>query len=181
MSRPAMPLQFVNIHNQPVTIANSMMAAHDGLSLPKLKRTRDAEKATAHLGFEVVGVLEKRMVKAQEQAQARMEKWRNRGEKSKAKEPPAWDANAWLDKQKVRRAVTQAFTVESAAQVAADMLKGKGGWLRVSVMPILAYVPGDEAKPAKPGKAAAAQMAKVAKIAGNPAAKASRAAKRGGN
>jgi hypothetical protein len=130
--RGAAPLQFVNHLGYRVSV--SAPAAQEPAK-PAEGGVAAKRAPKESRGFEIVGIKAKRLQAAEKRAAARRVRWEQRGPKSKAKEPLPWCAESWLSEQQPERAMRETFAVESAAQMAAEMLKKQGGWLRVSVLP----------------------------------------------
>lgn len=105
------------------------VAAPRKKSSDTLKRVEDPAKAKAHHGFEVVGIESAKLELARRADQQRRE------DRGLPEEP--FDEEAWLNKQKPRRAIPRVFFVPAAAEQAAGMVLAGGGWLRVRVVEIL--------------------------------------------
>jgi len=114
-------MNFVNIYGQPVSVGATPPPpkAKSG----SLKRVDKAEKAKEHWGFEVVGVSLESLRVARANALAREREL---------------DEAAWLKSASLKRAIRRAYSIESSAQQAADILrKTDANWLNVTVRPIL--------------------------------------------
>lgn len=126
-----MTLKFVNHVGQPVSIERLAAAAPRKQSAPApLKRVTDPEKASQHLGWEIVGVRKSAMATARADHELRQ---RGKPENKRT----AFDGEGWLRKQKDKRVVSRVFQVESAARLAAELVGRDGSFLRLHVQPIL--------------------------------------------
>lgn len=113
-------LQFVNLNGDPVDTTQRQSKKAPGA--PRVKRVYDVEKATEHHGWEVVGIPEFKLFAAREMA---------------SKRGRDFDESSWLNGAKKSRALGRVFVLESSARTAAEFLVRGGGWLRVTVEPIL--------------------------------------------
>lgn len=116
-------ITYVNMRGEPVD-PNQLPRATPAPAKTSLKRVRSRDSATQHHGFEVVGVSQERMDLARQEFEAL-----NKGRQ--------FDADAWLARQKPRRAIKRVFEIPAAADQAAGMLLAGGGWHRVAVVEIL--------------------------------------------
>jgi hypothetical protein len=137
-------ITYVNVHGHPVDPNHLPREAPKAKAKPlkreapkakakPLKRVTDADKATQHLGFEVVGVSADRLRKA-------LVDYEDAAKRAAAAGRPimaTFDEQAWLAKQNPRRAIARVYSVPDAAEQAAGMLRAQGGWLAVRVVEIL--------------------------------------------
>jgi len=126
-----MPLKFVNNLGQPVSIERlAETSKRKPPPTATLKRVTDADKASQHLGWEIVGVRRSAL------DTARADHQRRQLAVPEAKRA-AFDGEAWLRKQKNKRVVPRVFQVESAAKLAAELVGRDGSFVRLHVQPIL--------------------------------------------
>ena len=110
-------MTYVNIHGQPVE-PDYLPRALPTMKAPAIKRVHDQKKATAHFGFEVVGISQAALDEAK---RLHVLKHKERGTAA-----PLFDVEAWLNKTKPKRAIRRVFQVPSAADQAAGMLLAGG-------------------------------------------------------
>lgn len=113
-------IQFVNIHGDPVR--PDLMPQAKPAKKQSTKRTFDADAATEHHGWEVVGVPSWRAEEARRAA---------------ADKQKPFDLTLWLNAQKSRRALPRVFHIDQAAREAAAILSRDPKWLRVEVLAIM--------------------------------------------
>jgi hypothetical protein len=124
-------LKFVNIHGQ--AIDPSSLPRETTSKAPRLKRVTNEAEAQLWLGFEVVGIREDALAAASAEHARKVEAT----PLNKRAGMPVFEPNSWLAKTKPKRCVSRVFYVPEAAEIAADMVRACGGWLRVKVVPIL--------------------------------------------
>ncbi|MEY2655980.1 MAG: hypothetical protein RLZZ524_3008 [Pseudomonadota bacterium] len=115
-------ITYVNVHGEKIE-PGELPRATLAPKTPALKRVHDPKRVTRHFGFEVVGVSVERLSMARAEHEARAK----HAAEACAHILAAFDEQAWLAKQKPRRAIPSVYSIPEAAEQAAGMVRAGGG------------------------------------------------------